>query len=51
MMQKKSAIDIQALMKKKEKEIALKYQREIFDLKKQVDMLVEKKNKSGPRGT
>jgi len=43
MLQKKSAIDIQALMKKKEKEIALKYQREIFDLKKQVDMLVEKK--------
>lgn len=43
MMQKRSAVDIQALMKKKEKEIALKYQREIFDLKKQVDMLVEKK--------
>ncbi len=40
---KRSAIDIPALLKKKEKEIALKYQREIFDLKKQVDTMVEQK--------
>jgi DNA segregation ATPase FtsK/SpoIIIE-like protein len=40
---KRSAVDIQALLKKKEKEVSLKYQREIFDLKKQVDMMVEQK--------
>lgn len=40
---KKSAIDIQALLKKKEKEVSLKFQREIFDLKKQVDLMMEQK--------
>ncbi len=40
---KRSAVDIKALLKKKEKEIALKYQREIFDLKKQVDLMMERK--------
>ncbi len=42
-MKKRSAIDIQALLRKKEKEVELKHQREIFDLKKQVDMLLEKR--------
>ena len=38
---KKSAIDIEALLKKKEKEVSLKYQREILDLKKQVEFMLE----------
>lgn len=42
-MKKRSAVDIQALLKKKEKEIELKHQREIFDLKKQVDIMLEQK--------
>lgn len=37
----KSAIDIDALIKKKEKELSLKYQKEVLDLKKQVDMIIE----------
>lgn len=44
-MKKRSAVDIQALLKKKEKEIELKHQREIFDLKKQVDILLEQKER------
>ena len=40
---KRTAVDIQALLKKKEKEVALKFQREIFDLKKQVDLMMEQK--------
>ncbi len=38
-----SAINYQTLLRKKEREIALKYQREIIDLKKQVDLVVEQK--------
>lgn len=48
-MPKRSAVDIQALLKKKEKEVSLKYQREIFDLKKQVDMMVEQKEEEWMR--
>lgn len=44
-MKKRSAVDIHALLKKKEKEIDLKHQREIFDLKKQVDILLEQKER------
>ncbi len=44
-LKKRSAVDIQALLKKKEKEIELKHQREIFDLKKQVDLMLEQKEK------
>jgi chromosome segregation ATPase len=40
---KRTAVDIQALLKKKEKEVSLKFQREIFDLKKQVDLMMEQK--------
>lgn len=40
---KRTAVDIQAILKKKEKEVALKFQREIFDLKKQVDLMMEQK--------
>ncbi|MCE2928963.1 MAG: hypothetical protein LW817_04960 [Candidatus Caenarcaniphilales bacterium] len=40
---KRSAIDIQALLRKKEKEVALKFQREILDLKKQVETMMERR--------
>ncbi len=42
-MKKRSAIDIEALLRKKEREIELKHQRQIFDLKKQVDLLLEQR--------
>lgn len=38
-----SAIDIEALLKKKEKEFEIKHQRKIFDLKKQVETIVAQK--------
>ena len=41
----KTAINIDSLLKKKEKEIEIKHQRRIFDLKKQVESLVEQKEK------
>jgi chromosome segregation ATPase len=37
----KSAIDVSAILRKKEKEVSLKYQREILDLKKQVEFMLE----------
>lgn len=37
----KSAIDVSAILKKKEKEVSLRYQREILDLKKQVEFMLE----------
>lgn len=37
----KSAIDINAILRKKEKEVSIKYQREILDLKKQVEFMLE----------
>jgi len=41
--QPRSAVDIQALLRKKEKEVRLKFQREIVDLKRQVDTMLEAK--------
>jgi hypothetical protein len=37
-----NAIDIESLLKKKEREITIKHQKQIFDLKKQVESMVEK---------
>lgn len=37
----KSAIDVSAILRKKEKEVSLRYQREILDLKKQVEFMME----------
>ena len=46
----RSAIDFSALLKRKEKEISLKYQKEISDLKKQVEFILEnKKTKKEPQ--
>lgn len=39
----RSAIDINALLEKREKELSIKYQKEILDLKKQVEFMIENK--------
>ena len=47
----KAPIDIDFLLKKQERDITMRYQKQIYDLKKQVEQLVEDKEKIWRQGT
>ena len=47
----KAPVDIDFLLKKQERDITMRYQKQIYDLKKQVEQLVEDKEKIWRQGT